>query len=60
MGSSKEKVIYTLASELIKKWLEESLDKFEGTIKLSKNPESYFSDEVIPKLSILLLLIKCR
>ena len=30
MGSSKENVIYTLASELITKWLEESLDKFES------------------------------
>lgn len=60
MASSKGKVIYTLASELINKELEESLDEFESTVEVSNNPESYFSDEVISKVSVLSLLIKIR
>ena len=60
MASSKGKVIYTLASELINKELEESLDEFESTVEVSNKPESYFSDEVISKVSVLSLLIKIR
>ena len=45
MASSKGNVIYTLASELISKWLKESFDEYESEIEVSDSTDSDICDE---------------